>query len=451
VTPDTSFSLRDFDAILERSKIPAHLRPYYHRWLDYYLAFCSKNDLCSTESISLDPFLKDLKSRGRLEFQVTQAQHAVLLYRRLMEQQTAENPAREQQPPQSPSASSSGTPPTLSSSTLPLSPEPAEIHPDPRAAWDVVYAKVETQINLRHYSQHTLTNYLSALRQFAEFVDWKNPNDLDIDDAENFLSLMATARRSSGSTQNVAFYAIRFLFVYVLKKPYEGLDDVPRAKRKTPIPEVLSREEIAAFFKAIPPNWALPATLAYGCGLRLDEVMSLRILHFNLDTGLLTVQFGKGEKSRTVPLPAAAMPAIRRQMNYVGTLHRKDLDGECEGVILPSEVEHKQPNAKRELAWQWFFPATGTVYVKELKQLLRYHLHESNFQKAVKQAGLDAGISRPVTPHTLRHSCASHLLAAGYDIRQVQLFLGHADVRTTMIYLHTVKRETKMIRSPLDL
>ncbi len=191
--------------------------------------------------------------------------------------------------------------------------------------------------------------------------------------------------------------------------------------------------------------------LLYGCGLRLAECVNLRIHCFNLDAMLLTVHDGKGQKDRTVPLPNHALPEIHAQMEKVRRLHAKDLSNGYAGVFLPRQLANKYKNAAREYIWQWFFPAAMLTFVREPRETRRYHLHESHVQGAVKAAAARAGILKRVSPHTFRHTFASHLLLAGYDLQTIQRLLGHADVKTSMIYLQTVPTLTlKDAKSPLD-
>jgi site-specific recombinase XerD len=191
--------------------------------------------------------------------------------------------------------------------------------------------------------------------------------------------------------------------------------------------------------------------IMYGCGLRPSETANLRIQHFNFDTGMLSVQFGKGGTSRTVPLPNKIHGEIMRQFEKVRELHQADLQKGDDGVFLPASFEKKAKSAARELVWQWFFPAQRLTLVEATREVRRYHVHETDIQRAIKAAARKAGIPKRVSPHTLRHTFATHLLQANYDIRQIQQMLGHSDVRTTMIYTHTIKSDLKPLQSPLDL
>lgn len=270
-------------------------------------------------------------------------------------------------------------------------------------------------------------------------------------DVKDFLSFLAVERHVSASSQNQAFNALLFLFRHVLEKEFDKVEGVVRAKRKPYIPVVLSREEIDRIVMYARYPYDLIIKLLYGCGLRLGECMNLRVQNFNFDFGVLTVHDGKGQKDRTVPLPAALIPELRKQLETVTTLHQSDMEADYSGVFLFGLLEKKYKNAAKELVWQWFFPAKELTFVSDVKEYRRYHLHDSHVQKAITGAVRRAKIPKRATAHTFRHSFASHLLQANYDIRTIQELLGHSDVRTTMIYTHTVKSQTiKEAKSPLD-
>ncbi|HXH11758.1 MAG TPA: integron integrase [Alphaproteobacteria bacterium] len=237
----------------------------------------------------------------------------------------------------------------------------------------------------------------------------------------------------------------------MLTKELADLSDTPRAKRRTYIPTVLSRQEVERLLAELKEPYRLLAMLMYGCGLRLSEAANLRIHNFDVDTGMLSVQFGKGGKSRTVPLPKKIQGDLMRQVETVRALHEEDLRKGYDGVFLPASFEKKAQSAARDLAWQWFFPAQRLTLVEATRELRRYHVHETDIQRAIKAAARKAGIPKRVSPHTLRHTFATHLLQAGYNIRQIQQMLGHSDVRTTMIYTHTITSDLKPLQSPLDL
>jgi integron integrase len=242
-----------------------------------------------------------------------------------------------------------------------------------------------------------------------------------------------------------------FVYRHVLKNEFKKIDGVVRAKRKPYIPVVLSRDEIDTVLKHLEPPYNLVVKLLYGCGLRLFECLGLRVHCMNFDAGVLTVHDGKGQKDRTVPLPDSILPELRRHLELLKELHVRDLARGYGGVFLVNALEQKYKNAAREFIWQWFFPAKQLTYENKAGEYRRYHLHGTHVQKAIKEAVRKSRIPKRATAHTLRHSFASHLLQANYDIRTIQELLGHSDVRTTMIYTHTVKSRTlKEATSPLD-
>jgi integron integrase len=232
--------------------------------------------------------------------------------------------------------------------------------------------------------------------------------------------------------------------------PRPLLQGVPRAKKSLYVPVVLSREEIDAILEHLYHLYELVVNLLFGCGLRLFECLQLRVRDFNFDAGILTIH-GKGKKDRTVPLPESILPKLKAQIECVKKLHERDLTAGYAGVFLDDAVEKKFPGAPRELIHQWFFPQHGLTLVEENGELRRYHIHESLLQRALFAAVRKAKILKRVTAHTFRHSYATHLLQANYDIRTIQTKLGHASLKTTMIYTHCVPvRTVKEAKSPLD-
>jgi site-specific recombinase XerD len=227
--------------------------------------------------------------------------------------------------------------------------------------------------------------------------------------------------------------------------------DIPRAKKSLYIPMVLSMPEIDAIVKELYYPYNLFVKVLFGCGLRLFEGLQIRVGDFNFDAGKLLVH-GKGKKDRTVPIPETIRSELRAQLKMVGELHDRDLAAGYDGVFLDDDIEKKYPKAPKEFIQQWFFPQQSLTLVEENGQRRRYHLHETQLQRALYLAVRKAKIPKKVTAHTFRHSFATHLLQAGYDIRVIQTLLGHASLKTTMIYTHCVPvRTIKEARSPLDL
>jgi integron integrase len=310
---------------------------------------------------------------------------------------------------------------------------------------------LEDEIRVRHYSSKTLKTYKGWVQKFQIFTRSKNAELLSSDDVKEYLTFLAVKRKVSSTTQNQAFNSLLFLYRHVLGREFGKLDGVVRAKRKPYIPVVLSREEIDSILRFLEPPYDLVVKLLYGCGLRLFECLGLRVQCMNFDAGILTVHDGKGKKDRTVPLPEKIIPELKIHLKSVIELHQRDLDSGYAGTFLFDLLEKKYKNAAKELVWQWFFPGKTLTFVHEAKEYRRYHLHDSHVQKAIKRAVREAKIGKRASAHTFRHSFASHLLQANYDIRTIQELLGHSDLKTTMIYTHTIKSRTlKEAKSPLD-
>lgn len=319
------------------------------------------------------------------------------------------------------------------------------------ADWSHVFTELESSIKMRHYSPKTLKSYTGYTRQFQAFVKSKDPNSVDVTDVKAFLSYLATKKKVSASTQNLAFNALLYLFRNVFKSEFGEIDGVVRAKRKPYIPVVLSRQEIDRVLSFMNNPYRLMISLMYGCGLRISECISFRVNNFNFDMNILTIHDGKGKKDRTVPIPEKLKSELEEQLDFVADVHNADLSAGYDGVFLPDSLEKKYKNAPKEFIWQWFFPAKELTHVSKNVENRRYHVHETSLQKALRNAVRKAKIPKRVTSHTFRHSFASHLLQANYDIRTIQELLGHSNVKTTMIYTHTVKSVTlKEAKSPLD-
>jgi len=319
------------------------------------------------------------------------------------------------------------------------------------ADWRKIYDELETAVRVRHYSPKTLKAYRNWTRQFQAFTRSKDPVLVGVDDVKKFLSHLAIEREVSASSQNQAFNALLFLFRHVFGKDFGQVEGVVRAKRKPCIPVVLSREEIDRIISSMHHPYDLIAKLLYGCGLRLSECLNLRVNNFDFDAGILTIHDGKGQKDRTVPLPVSLVPDLKKQLEGVTNQHQKDVEAGYDGVFLYGQLEKKYKNAAKELAWQWFFPAKTLTFVPGVKEYRRYHIHESRFQRWMRRAVRKARIPKRASAHTLRHSFASHLLQANYAIQTIQELLDHSDVRTTMIYTHTIQSLTKKDpKSPLD-
>ncbi len=304
-------------------------------------------------------------------------------------------------------------------------------------------------MRLKHYSYRTEEAYVDWVRRFILFHNKRHPTEMDAPEIRAFLAYLAQERNVSASTQNQALSAILFLYRQVLHREIEPI--LPSsAKRPERLPTVLTREEVLQVISRLSGTHKLMAQLLYGSGLRLMECVRLRVKDIDFEYKTITVRDGKGEKDRITPLPDTVIPDLQRQVERVRILHEEDLADGYGAVYLPYALEKKYPNAARELIWQYVFPAPKRSLDPRSGEERRHHLHPSGLQRAVKRAAHKAGLQKRATCHTLRHSFATHLLQAGYDIRTVQELLGHKDVRTTMIYTHVLQRGGLAVRSPLD-
>ena len=333
-----------------------------------------------------------------------------------------------------------------------VSERPAPFHESPGEPRPKTLGEaVRRAVRLRHLSARTEEAYVSWIRRFVAHHGGRRPADLGAEHVTEFLSGLATDGRVSASTQNQALAALLF-FLYrdVYGRDLPWLDAVVRAKRPVRVPVVLSRGEVRRVLERTHgvPRWM--ATLLHGSGLRLLEGCQLWVKDVDFERHELTIRDGKAAKDRQTMLPAAVRSVLRSHLEEVAALHRADVAEGAGWVALPGALERKYPNAGREWAWQWVFPATRTDVHPPSGERRRHHLHESVLQRAVRTAVVAAALQKRVTCHTLRHSFATHLLEDGHDIRTVQELIGHADVATTMIYTHVLNRGPGAVQSPAD-
>lgn len=310
--------------------------------------------------------------------------------------------------------------------------------------------QVRQAIRKRHYSHKTEEAYVGWIKRFILFHNKRSPVEMGEKEIGQYLSFLATDSCVSASTQNQALNGILFLYHEVLGKDIGYVDGVVRAKRSRRLPVVLTREEVKALLSQLDGTERLMATLLYGAGLRLMECCRLRVKDIDFAQNQIVIRAGKGNKDRYSMLPAAVKKPLARHLDRMRSQHQSDLDRGLGRVVLPDALDRKYPNAGKEWGWQWVFPASKYYTVLATREQYRHHLHESVIQKAVKEAVRKAGISKPASCHTLRHSFATHLIEDGYDIRTVQELLGHKDVSTTMIYTHVLNRGGKGVCSPAD-
>jgi integron integrase len=306
------------------------------------------------------------------------------------------------------------------------------------------------RIRLRHYSIRTETQYIHWAKRFILFHGKRHPAGMGAPEVEAFLTHLAVEGHVAASTQNQALSALLFLYREVLGQDLPWMQDMVRAKRPARLPVVLTPGEVAAVLERMQGTHALMARLLYGSGMRLMEAVRLRIKDVDFERTELLVRDGKGGKDRVTMLPRKLVEPLRAHWVWRRRLYEDDRSKGMAAVFLPDALERKYPLAAQEWGWQYAFPSGSYSVDPRSGVQRRHHVDEKGLQRAMKQAVQAAGLAKPATPHTLRHSFATHLLQNGYDIRTVQELLGHADVATTMIYTHVLNKGGKGVFSPLD-
>ena len=310
--------------------------------------------------------------------------------------------------------------------------------------------RVRERCRVKHYSRRTEQAYVAWVWRFVRANGGRHPRDLGGPQVEAFLTRLATEGQVAASTQNQALAALLFLYREVLGGELPWMEHVVRAKGPRRVPVVLSTDEVGRLLAMLEGQAWLMAALLYGTGMRLMECMRLRVKDVDFDRQEIIVRHGKGGRDRRVPLPRRLRESLLQSVTRVRVVHAQDVVSGLGNVWLPFALERKYPNAGRELGWQYLFPATSPSVDPRSGAIRRHHVDEAVLQRAVKHARTRAGIAKPATCHTLRHSFATHLLEAGHDIRTVQELLGHKDVATTQIYTHVLGRGAGGVLSPLD-
>ncbi len=310
--------------------------------------------------------------------------------------------------------------------------------------------RVRETIRLKHMSRRTEDVYIYFIKQFIYFHNKRNPETMNAPEIRAYLSHLATDRDVSASTQNLALNAVMFLYNQVLNKPVGSLKEIERAKRPKRLPTVFSQNEVLMILSMMKDTPQLVAGILYGAGLRLMECLRLRIQDVDFDRNQIFVRSGKGDKDRVTLLPQRLKEPLRNHVAWVKHLHARDLELGFGDVYLPPALERKNSKAAFEWSWQYLFPAMELSTDPRSRRISRHHFPEAKIQESVKKALKEASIAKRGSPHTFRHSFATHMLENGYNIRVVQQLLGHSDVRTTMIYTHIVKKPELPVESPLD-
>jgi integron integrase len=418
-------SLQQFGEFLLKAQLArSTAAPYLVGWVRRFLARPASNESLADQVLG---FCEELERKGAFEdWQLRQADQALRLYFVNFLKRTEWH-----QRPISAVVDEQG-------STSPL------------AALD----QLRTRLRTRHYSYRTEGTYVDWVRRFLDYAAKQQgvPGPrVAPETVHDFLAHLAVHQHVSASTQNQAYCAILFLCREVLGVNLEGLSPGVRAKRGERLPVVLSMPETVALLDAMSGTPRLMAALIYGGGLRVTECCELRIKDLDFDQGLIFIRRGKGDKDRSTLLAEVGRDALRAHLHESEAQHHADRKAGLAGVWLPDALDRKYSNAGRELAWFWVFPSRTLSTDPRAGIVRRHHMSDSVVQKAVKAAAQKARIHKPVSVHTLRHSFATHLLLNGVDIRQIQEYLGHANVETTMVYTHVVKELRTPARSPLDI
>lgn len=310
--------------------------------------------------------------------------------------------------------------------------------------------QVVTRMRVKHYSLRTEKSYVDWIKRYIWHHGKRHPKDLGAAEVEAFLSHLAVTRNVSASTQNQAKSALLFLYKEVLGVQLPWLDNVTQAKAPKRLPVVLTKDEVQALLNRLDGTMWLLVSLLYGSGLRLMECLRLRVKDVDLARCEILVREGKGFKDRVTMLPKSLVEPLKQHLVKVKALHQEDLAAGHGEVFMPMALNRKYPNGGKDWSWQYVFPSIKLSVDPLSKVIRRHHADEKTVQRAMKKVLNLASITKLATPHTLRHSFATHLLEGGYDIRTVQELLGHSDVATTMIYTHVLNKGGQGVASPLD-
>jgi integron integrase len=449
--------------VLQELQIPEKQQTFYAQWVRLFfnrlLGNRRRSDLGWREIVA---FLDDLSQRDDVEtWQLTQAQDALTIYYEqfrgisltLRESKTDDHKhsglAIRHTVPRTPTANRSPLPRKPPSVSKPV-PRPT---PKPHAGkvnWSALHKAVRETLRLKHYSYRTEKTYMHWIRRFIKYHNERKPSTMGAAEIHAYLSYLAVNCDVAASTQNQALNAIVFLYRDVLKREAGDFHDFQRARVRRRLPVVLSREEVNRLIAKMEGRDALLAVILYGTGLRISEALRLRVKDIDFERNEITVRAGKGDKDRRVPLPNRTKPELINHLMLRKKTYEQDREKGMHEVEMPHALGRKYPNAKYEWKWQYVFAADGYSTDPYSGVKRRHHYDPQRLQRAMRAACRDAKVEKRVTPHTLRHCFATHLLESGHDIRTVQELLGHTDVKTTQIYTHVLNRGPLGIISPAD-
>lgn len=428
-----------FQACVEENRVGPDRSPYYVKWAQDFVQFLPQKRLRERTREDIEAFFAHLRSRGHKEWFVIQAQSSLrILYEVFL---PTYKPKKE----------------PVAENVVEIDSTDAAAKPDDRVVpgevdrlFGQLIEKLKTEIRNRHYSIRTEQAYVDWVRRFIAFHKYQDPQTLDTPKVKAYLDYLAVGRDVAASTQNQALNALVFLYREVLNTPFEEMEAFIKAKRPQRLPEVMTRDEVQTLFSHMSGVTLVMAGILYGGGLRIMECVRLRIKDIDFERRQIMVRDGKGQKDRVTMLPERFIAPLQEHLAQVRTIYEEDRAKGVPGVYLWPAMARKYPRAASEWIWQYVFPAKALSVDPRSGTVRRHHVNEALMQKAIKEAAAKAGINRKISCHTLRHSFATHLLEARYDIRTVQELLGHADVSTTMIYTHVLNRPGIAVISPAD-
>lgn len=410
--------------------------PHYVKWVRYFLDFEAKYGAGEPAPKMLDAYIAKLANKGQSAGLRDQARKAVNLYLEISQ----------------PAALLQSRPEPEPELTMPV--RAKKKLPAVSRGWAELEKALVGEITRRNYSPKTLSTYVNWVQRFGAYTGYMPVAEISDEAAKDFLTDLAVKNHVVASTQNQAFNALLFLFRHILKRDYELGDRVVRAKVSKYIPTVLTRPEVDAVLELLSFPHDLIVSMLYGCGLRLSESLNLRVSDLDFEENLVIVHDGKGKKDRSVPMPKKLKRELKKQVRRVAKQLERDLESpDFAGVFMPESLGKRRAQREaKDFQWQWVFPAKELTLVPDEGCYRRYHSYRQHLSQAIRMAVRKAKIAKRVSAHTFRHSFASHLLAANVDLRTIQELLGHSDIKTTMIYTHTVQSRTKKeMVSPLDL
>ncbi|MEI8311947.1 MAG: integron integrase, partial [Verrucomicrobiota bacterium] len=429
-------------------------------WILGFLGFIKPSKFSQAELCQVEGYLQKLAGEGKQIWQVRQAEESLrVFYREVEPAGWAKNwpvdlmrnlefgMRNEKGDPASGDAAPVPRPPTAGGAARFAGRVDTGELP---AKYQNFFDLVEEALRTERYAYRTEQTYLEWVKRFLIFAVPRTRRELKWEDAKEYLDYLTVIRRVSSGTQNQALSALQFLFGTVLKRKAGGRRELERAPQTVRVPTVLTREEVGRLLEGMDGPGKLMAELMYGAGLRVMECARLRVKDLDFGNGYIVVRGGKGDKDRRAPLPRKLAKSLEAQLEQAKDRWERDRKMGVAGVFMPEALAVKYVNAGKEWPWFWLFPSSGLSIDPWTNVERRHHADPNGVQKLVKRAALRAGLTKPVTPHTLRHSFATHLLEGGADIRTVQELLGHSDVSTTMIYTHVLGRPGSMAVSPLD-